>query len=319
MAILGIDISKEFFDATLIDDMEQSYHRQFQNKVTGFEQLQNWLQKYQISNLHVCMEATNIYWEDLAYFLHKQGYQVSVVNPARIKGFAQSQLNRNKTDKLDSQLIATFCKLIKPKLWTPPTPEQKRLRALVRHLQTLKKDLTQHTNRLRDAQDQMVKESLEAIIQMLNTQISSIEQQIEQFIDTHPDLKQKRDLLMTIKGIGAKTATIIIAEMHDLAEYDNARAVAADAGLTPSHHISGTSVKRRPKISKIGKSSVRGALYLPAMTAIRYNPIISAFKERLLKRGKAVKVIIVAAMRKLLHIAFGVLKNGKPFDPNYAN
>lgn len=315
--VLGVDISKKTFDVTLIDEQGRTHYKQFDNTPSGFNQLQGWLNKHQVSQLHACMESTNIYWEDLALFLHQQGYQVSVVNPARIKGFAQSQLQRNKTDKQDSQLIASFCQLTTPKLWTPPTPEQQKLRALVRHLQNLKREVVRHTQRQNDCRAEEVCASLQEIIKTLQNQIITLEQQIETFIEQHPDLKKKQALLMSIKGIGATTANLLLAEMYDLAEYKNARAAAADAGVTPSHHQSGTSIWRRAKMSKVGKSTVRAGLYWPARTAMKYNPIIQVFKERLLKKGKSNKVIIGAAMRKLLHIAFGVLKSGKPFDPAY--
>ena len=144
-----------------------------------------------------------------------------------------------------------------------------------------------------------------------------MEAQIETLFTTHATLNDQRALLMSIKGIGATTATKILAEMYDLDEYLNARAAAADGGLTPCHYESGTSVRRRPRLSKMGKASIRGALYWPAITAMQHNPIIRNLKERLEQKGKHTGVIIGAAMRKLLHLANGVLKNGTPFDPQY--
>jgi transposase len=319
MAILGIDISKKTFDATLINQQGQKHHRPFDNNEKGFKKMQRWLKKHKVIELHACMEATNIYWEELAQFLYDQGYQVSVVNPARIKGFAQSQLRRNKTDKVDSDVVADFCAAIEPKLWRPPSPEHRKLRALVRYQEALQKTLTQQHNRLATCKDPDVLSSLHMLIDTLQTELERLEQQIQSFIDHHPDLKKQQKLLVSIKGIGAKTAIKLIAEMYDLAEYENAQAAAADAGLTPSHHHSGTSVRRKPRLSKVGKASVRGALYWPAITALQHNPIIRALKERLEAKGKCDMVIIGAAMRKLLHIAYGVLKNQTPFDPNYAN
>lgn len=319
MAILGIDISKKKFDATLINDQGQKHHRQFDNNEPGFKHLRRWLKTHKVVELHACMEATNIYWEELAQFLVDQGYQVSVVNPARIKGFAISQLRRNKTDKVDSQVVADFCAALKPTLWRPPSPTQRKLRALVRHQQALHKTLTQQRNRLASCQDDQVRTSLLRLIDTLQAEIQRLEHQIQAFIDQQSELKKQQNLLCSIKGFGSKTATKLLAEMYDLAAYDNAQAAAADAGLTPSQHTSGSSVRRKPKLSKMGKASVRGMLYFPAITALQHNPIIRALKERLEARGKQWKVIVVAAMRKLLHIAYGVLKNETPFDPNYVN
>lgn len=319
MIVLGIDIAKKTFDATLIEDTGRKRSKEFKNNESGFKQLQTWIERYESGQLHVCMEATSIYWEELAEFLHGLGHVVSVVNPARIKGHAMSQLRRSKTDPIDGDVIADFCLTHQPNAWTPPTAEERKLRALVRHLQTLKKTRTQQSNRLSTARDTEVRSSLQTILDTLATEIERIEQRIQDFIEDLPDLKEKQKLLASIQGIGDKTAVHIIAEMYDLEDYKNAKAAAADAGVTTSHFSSGSSVRRRPKMSRMGKASIRGALYLPALTAMRHNPIVRALAERLEAKGKPKKVIIVAAMRKLMHLAYGVLKNKKPFDPNYAS
>jgi transposase len=318
MTILGVDVSKDTIDVTLRDTSKGKEHHQFANNKSGFRALRKWLGQCNISKLHVCMEATNIYWEALASFCYDEGWQVSVVNPVRIKGFAKSQMRRNKTDPEDSDIIADFCALMEPRLWHSPSPEERKLRDLLRHQHALQKTLTQQTNRLHTCQNEVVCNSLHTIIGVLRTEITQVEDKIQSLLQSHPDLKQRFDFLRSIKGIGSKTALFLLAEMHDLANYENARAAAADAGVTPSHYQSGTSVKRRTKISKIGKAGIRAALYWPAITAIQHNPLIKAMAERLKARGKSQKVIIGAAMRKLLHLAYGVLKNQSYFDPYYA-
>ena len=321
MMILGIDIAKDTIDVTLIDNEGNKDHATFKNNKKGFGKLLGWLKKHQveIADLHICMEATNIYWEDLALYLHSKGYKVSVVNPVRVKGFATSQLRRNKTDKEDSEIIADFCGVMKPDAWIPPNDDQRKIRALVRHLEGLKKTLTQQRNRLASCKDDDVKRSLQMVIDVLNKEIASVEQQLKDLIKSKPELKEEYDLLTSVKGFGPQTAYKLMAEMYDLANYESASAAAADAGLNPSHHESGTSIKRKPRLSKIGKSAVRTALYLPALTAIRFNPLIQAFVKRLEAKGKHIMVIIAAVMRKLLHIAYGVLKNRKAFDPEYSH
>ena len=318
---LGIDVSKDTIDVTLIDKEGDKHHATFKNKEKGFKKLIGWLKKYgvEVDNLHICMEATNIYWEDLALYLHSKGYKVSVVNPARIKGFANSQLRRNKTDKQDSEVIADFCAAMGPDEWIPPSDDQRKLRALVRHLEGLKKTLTQQKNRLASCKDKDVKRSLQIVIDALKKEIASVEQQIKDLIKSRTELKEQYDLLTSIKGFGPQTTYKLMAEVYDLANYESASAAAADAGLNPSHHESGSSVKRKPRLSKVGKASVRAALYLPAITAIRYNPLIQVFVKRLEAKGKHTMVIIAAVMRKLLHIAYGVLKNKKAFDPEYSH
>lgn len=317
-AVLGVDIAKDSFDVTLLDEAGRKRRRSGRNKTAGFKQLYVWLQQHTPGQVHVCLEATSVYWEPLAEYLHDQGYQVSVVNPARIKGYSLSQLRRSKTDPLDGDVIADFCRTQQPKLWQPPSPQQRKLRALVRHLQALKKSRTQQQNRLATCRDPEVKASIETILGVIEAEMSQIQQRLRDFFDDQPDLKANKKLLETIPGIGHKTATHILAEMYDLDQYDSAKAAAADAGLTASHYRSGTTVRRRSKMSRMGKAAIRGALHFPAITAIEHNPLVRQLAQRLQARGKHNGVIRVAAMRKLIHLAYGVLKNNQPFDPAFA-
>jgi transposase len=317
MEHLGIDLSKKYFDVTLKKGSGKQVYAQFDNREPGFAKLSKWLAKQQVEELHVCMEATNIYWEALADYLHEQGYIVSVVNPARIKGFAISQLQRNKTDKLDSQVIVTFCELLSPQPWQPPTEAQRKLKRLMRHRQALTKSRTQHLNQLADCQDEEVRASLEVVLATLQSQIDHLNQRISDHIKQDDTLATHKALLLSIKGFGDQTVHLLLAEMYDLADYASARAAAADAGVTPAHYQSGDTIRRKPKMSKVGKAAVRGALFWPAVTAIRHNPIVKALADRLRQRGKSKMCIIGAAMRKLLHIAYGVLKHQTPFDPNF--
>ena len=317
-AFLGVDVAKESLDVTLWDEKERKRRKHLANKPAGFEQLDAWLQRHTEGEVHVCMESTSVYWEELAEYLHQAGYQVSVVNPARIRGYAMSQMRRSKTDPLDGDVIVDFCRSQRPSLWTPPTAEQRQLRALVRHRVALQKSRTQQLNRLATSRDPEVKASLQRLIATLEAEIEGIEARLETFFDEHPPLKAKRDLLTSIPGIGEKTATHILAEMYDLDQYENAKAVAADAGITPSHYRSGTSVRRRSKMSRMGKAAIRGTLHFPAITAIQHNPVVRQLARRLEARGKPPGVIRVAAMRKLMHLAFGVLRHQQPFDPAYA-
>ncbi len=318
MAILGIDVSKNTLDVTLLDEQGQKQAGQFTNTSKGLRALKKWLKKRAGGTLQVCMEATNIYWEACAEFCHQQGWVVSVVNPARIKGFAQSQMRRHKTDREDSDVIADFCAKMHPRQWHPPSPEQRHLRTWVRHQAALQKSLTQQTNRLHTCRTPDIQASLRSIIAALTTEIAQAEAAIQALLQTHETLRRQHDLLVSIKGIGSKTALFLLAEMYALADYESARSAAADASLTPSHHESGSSVKRHPRLSHLGKMGVRAGLYWPAITAMQHNPLVKALADRLEARGKPKKVIIGAAMRKLLHLAYGVLKNQTPFDPTYA-
>jgi len=312
-AIVGIDIGKKELSATLLLGDKET-NGVFRNGTAGFAMLGRWLGKHGVERAHICMEATGTYGEALAQHLHDAGHVVSVVNPARIKGFGQSELSRIKTDKADARLIARFCRAMKPEPWQPPTPEVKELKALVRRLDELKGMLTQEKNRLGSA-DAVVKPSIQDMIELIESRILQVTQQIRDHVDRHPDLRGKRDLLETIPGIGPGTSAMILAEFGDVSRFPDAGSMASFCGLTPRHRQSGTSVHGRSMLSKTGSSRIRKALYMPALAAIRYNPIIRAFRARLLANGKLKMIVVGAVMRKLVYIAYGVLKSGRPFDP----
>jgi transposase len=317
-ATLGIDIAKATFQVALLRQ-DKLRHHTFANTEGGFAQLQAWLTKQSVGRLHACMEATAAYAEPLAHFLHQADHRVSIVNALRIKGFAQSQLQGNKTDKLDATIMARFCATQKPEAWTPPAPEIQRLQALLRRLQALLEMRQQESNRLEQADHQpIIGESVNKIIATLDAEMARLRQMIKDHIDQHPHLKRDHELLLSIPGIGQTTATWLLSEVQ-VHSYSSARQVAAHAGLTPRHHESGQHVGRRTPMSKTGNARLRRALYLPAVVANRHNPIIKAFCERLSQRGKRPMEIIGAAMRKLLHIVYGVLKSGKAFDPSFAS
>ncbi len=315
LGILGIDLAKLSFDVTLRSGAGTEHHATFPNTPAGFTQLAAWLAEHNVTTVHACMEATGAYWEALATWLYAHSHTVSVVNPARIKGYALATMQRNKTDKLDSALIAAFCAKHQPAAWTPPRPEQQELRALVRHRDDLLQTQLQQQNRRRDTTNARVRASLESLLAAINAQLEAVNEQIQAQIAACAQLQAQLALLTSIVGIGAVTAAKILAELRDLETYASAKAAAADVGLTPSHYESGTSVRRRPRMSKIGKADLRAALYLPALTAMRWCPALRTFAERLAARGKPRKVIIGAVMRKLVHICYGVLKHQTPYDP----
>jgi transposase len=315
MDVLGIDLAKLTFDATLLTDGGDQHYHSFPNTPDGFSHLQTWLSEHAVTQVHACMEATNIYYEALAAFLDALGHIVSVVNPARIKGYAQATMQRNKTDKLDSAVIAFFCRTHRPKAWQPLSVEHHHLRALVRHREDLLQTQLQQQNRLRDTTDSLVRASLQAVLDIVSSQLEAVGKELKKHLAAHAELHANVELLTSIVGIGILTAAKLLAEFGDIEQYESAKAAAADAGVTPSHFESGTSVRRRPRLSKMGKAELRKALYWPAITAMRYCPACKAYAERLAGRGKAKKVVIGAMMRKLVHIIYGVLKHRLPYDP----
>lgn len=316
---VGIDVSKERLDVLLLHEANR-VGQHFTNTPTGFSKLDGWLKRrFKPDQVHICLEATGPYGEALADFLFAQGYTVSVVNPARIKGYADRQMQRNKTDKLDAALIADFCRTQQPAAWTPPRPEVRQLQQWVRHLDDLLQMRQQAKNRLGlPGQSQPVTDHLHAQITFLDQQIREAKQAISDLLNHHPDLKRQQDLLLSIPGLGELTIGKLIAECRDLRAFRDVRQLVAFAGLNPRQHVSGSSIHWKPSISRTGSASLRAALYMPALTAMRYNPVLHVFAERLRARGVTGKALVVAVMRKLLHLVFGVLKSGQPFAPHWA-
>jgi len=264
---------------------------------------------------HLCMEATGAYGRGLARYLWQQQLLVSVVNPAQIHAFGKTELTRAKTDKADARLIARYCRMHRPPAWVPPADEIVALQALVRRLEDLRALQNMESNRLESAEGP-ARTSVESVLEFITQQIQIVRLQIEIHIDNHPDLKKQQDLLSSIPGIGDDTAATLLAFLSPLDRFHSVKQVVAYAGLNPSIRQSGQWAGKTP-IAKAGDALLRKALYLPAVTAKRFNPVISAFCDRLLLNGKRPMQVVVAAMRKLLHLAFGVLKSGKPFDPEF--
>jgi transposase len=317
---LGIDIAKHTYQVTLMTSDGAGIQRcEFANEVGKFKKLTNWLKRLGIGNaadVHACMEATGLYGEALGDFLHQAGYAVSVVNPLRIKSYAKSKLARNKTDALDADLIADFCRTQTPEVWTPSAPEVRQLQALVRQYEALQSMRQQEVNRLdngRGRADPNLKPMLHAHVKFMDKQLEQLDALISQHIDQHPSLKHDAELLDSIPGIGTITAAKLLSE--DLRRFDDTRAVSAYAGVNPVIVQSGKSIHRRSRLSKLGSASLRKALYMPAISAKRWNPVVKAFCQNLADSGLNKMQVIGAAMRKLLCIAFGVLKSDKPFDP----
>ncbi len=315
MDILGIDISKDHFHAALFCEAGGSGKKSFPNSEAGFKQLDSWLHNRHIGLLHACMEATGPYWEALALHLSDTGHRVSVVNPSRTRSYARSELLRTKNDAVDAALIARFCRAQNPLPWTAPTPEMRRLQGLARHLEHLKTTCAHEMARLQlPGLPDTVQVSIRGVVTALEAEIAHIEDEIRRHVDGHPDLREKHQLLTSIPGIADITAFSILAEVPDLENFTSAKAVAAYAGLSPAERQSGTSLRPRSHLCKTGNARLRKTLFFPAMAAMRFNPALRAFAERMRANGKAKMVVLAAVMRKLLVLAYGVLKSRQAFD-----
>jgi transposase len=310
--ILGIDIGKADFHCSLLEG-DRARSNSFPNSKLGFEKLAAWLHNRKAEHVHACLESTGGWSEDLGAYLTELGHAVSIVNPLAIKSFGQSELSRTKTDKADAALIARYCSAMKPRLWEPPSPSQRRLQRLGRRRVALDAMRVQEVNRLQGPGVDEVRTSLEKTIAFLEREIDEIDAEMKATINDDPTMRGKRELLESIPGIGERVAATLLGELPHLAEFRNAKALAAFVGLCPREFRSGTSV-RTSWLSKIGNSHVRRVMFMPAITAMRWNPVLAAFAARLRANGKRPKQVIAAVMRRLLVLAYGVLKSAQPFD-----
>jgi len=316
---VGIDLAKSKFDVALIADSAEPQtpkRKVLQNNNSGFTKLLTWMDRRATGEIHVCMEATGTYFEDLATFLVSHNIKVSVVNPSCIASYARSCSLRNKTDAADAYVIADYARAKHPSPWTPPSPASKELRELMRRLSALEQSRQDEQNRLTaGVSSAVVRSSIKKSIQFLDKQIKQLQELIRQHIDSDPGLREDLELLVSIVGIGEKTAATILGELPDHSNFRSAKQVSAYAGACPRQYQSGSSVRGRTHMCKIGNGRLRRALYFPAMVAAQHNPIVKDLYERLIAAGKNKKCALGAAMRKLLHIIFGVLRTRRAFDP----
>lgn len=320
---IGIDIAKATLAVAIYDEVQDTYiYAEFDNDLKGFKSLLNWLKVNQALGCLACLEATGTFGDAVAKFLHINEFNISIVNPRRIKAYRQSCGKRHKTDREDAKLIAHFAAKQGKSLtlWEPLEPHLEELQALNRRLKALKADQTREKNRLSSAKHApAIYKSIENHLAYLEQAIADLQKAIDDFIDSDPDLREKRELLTSIPGIGKITAAGFLAEVPDVSRFKSANQLATFAGLTPRIEESGIDVNKQARMSKIGSKHLRTIFYMPSRSAKIYNPIIVNLVTRLEEKGKGYKTIRGAVMRKLLHLAYGVLKTGQPFDPNFVN
>lgn len=315
--VVGIDVSKKTLDVCAIYD-DKIRKKSFANTESGFKKLISWTSELGMVDPHICLEATGCYSEPLADFLFNAGYKISVVNPLPIKAFRMSQMIRQKTDRSDCEVIAKFCLQNDPRYWKPKSQTGKELHEINCRLDSLKMELNRLNNQLEKSySNEKVKTSIGEEMDFIKNQIKTLENEAEQIISQNEKLKRNFEIITSIQGVGSKLALAILADA-DFERFQNGRQYAAFAGVTPSHFQSGTSVKRKSQISRMGSPNLRKILYMNALVVKNRNGNFSDFVERLQKKGKPAKVIIVAIMRKLMNIIYGMLKNDQKFDKSLA-
>jgi transposase len=325
MFYLGMDVAKAKLDCCLLLDevSDKRKTKVVKNIQSGIVDLLAWVAKQNVSpeELHVVMEATGVYHEQAAMALADVGVMVSIINPAQVKDFGRGLAVRTKTDGVDSFVLARYGALLKPAAWTPPAPEARMLQALLARRDAIAQDLQRERNRQEkaDATDTpaRIRQSLSDSIEFLTRQLVQLQQDIDQHIDRHTGLKDDLALLQSIPAVGPQVGNNMLAVMHSH-DFGSAEQLAAYLGLVPVERQSGSSVLGRARLSKAGPARIRAVLYMAAVVATRCNPHVKAVYERLLARGKSKMSALGAAMRKLVHLCFGVIKTRKPYQHNYA-
>ena len=293
-------------------------HR-FANDPKGFATRLPWLRRHRVER--VVLEATGVYHLDLALALHADdALPVMVLNPKAAKHFAQASGTRTKTDAVDAAVLAQFAQSMPFEPWQPPRPGVLALRACARRLAALTQQRARAKNQLHalastDATPTFILEDAQLSITQLEAQIKTLEARTLALIQADEDLNRHYALLLSIKGVGDKSAIQLLGELLVLPDDLRAKQWVAMAGLDPRHHESGTSVDKPARISKAGNRALRTALFMPAMCAIRHVPQVKAYAEHLVQRGLRRIQALCAVMRKLLHAIHGMWKSLAPFDP----
>jgi transposase len=313
-------VAKDRLDACLLEPQGRAKTAAFPNDPRGHAALLAWADRHAAgTGLHFCLEATGPYSDPPATALADAGRRVSVANPARVKAHAAAGGQGNKTDPADARAIAAFARDRNPPAWRPPAPEVRELQGLVRRRDDLREMAAREKGRLDSpARTRAARQSIARAVKFLEREADRMQAQADALIAAAPALKADRDLLASIPGIGAQTASTVLAELPPVERLPSAQSAAAYAGLAPREFRSGASVRRRTRLRKAGNARLRKALYLPPRTAIRFTPLLRGFFGRLVAAGKPKMRAVGACMRKLAMLCYGVLKTRRAFDPEWS-
>jgi transposase len=326
MQFIGIDVSKKHLHLSWLRDPERGLVRPkaVDNTPAGHAQVLAWAARNAgVAATELCfvLEATGVYHEAVALYLHQAGARVTVANPLHIKRFAESHGIKTKNDRHDGRMLALYGHARRPAPWQPPPPPVRELCALLVRLQALEEDRQREANRLEKAQvgaaPRAVLDSLQEMLATLDAQIAALSQRIDEHLAGSPELQAHRERLLSIPGVGTKLSARFLA-LFAAKDFRTGKQAAAFLGLVPVETQSGTSVHARPRLAKNGDPRWRARLFLPAMVAAQHNPDVRALYQRLLAAGKCKMSALGAAMRKLVQIAFGVFRHAKPYHAQCA-
>lgn len=309
--VTGIDCSKDYFDIAVLKENKAVFSGRFDNNKKGFEEMLS-----HVLGTHVTMEATGPYYFQLARFIHEQGVKVSVVNPLCVRRFAQMRMSRAKTDKKDARLIAEFTAMTSPKEWGLPSREAQRIRNLETYVDGLKGRRQSLGNQFHAFEaagtlEEGLHGEIKSELDSYDARIVEKEKEMEALIsENYRGLSRN---LRSIPGIGPRSASLLITLTDGFSMFEGYRQLISYFGLAPRIHESGSSVRGKSRICKMGMGTVRKVLYMAATSAIRCNKACRDLYERLRAKGKPHKVALIAAVNKLIKQAFAIAKSGKPY------
>lgn len=313
--VTGIDCSKDYFDIAVLKEGKLTYKSRFTNNLQGFMDMLP-----HVLDSHVVMEATGPYYFQLARFVHDSGVRVSVVNPLIIRRYAQMRMSRAKTDRKDAMVIAEFAQMTSPKLWTPPTEEIQKIRNLETYLECLKQRRQMLSNQLHAFEsagtiEQLLYNEIKEEVESYDKRIKDKECEIEKLI--RQNYAEMAVNMRSIPGIGPRSVSMLIIATDGFAMFENYKQVISYFGLAPRIYESGTSVKGKGHICKMGMGQIRKVLYMAATSAIRCNKACKELYERLRGKGKPYRVALIAAVNKLIKQVFAIAKSGEPYKTQF--
>ena len=322
--IIGIDVSKLSLDCAWLRNLDQNKakRKRVENSPQDFKALLTWAQDVSglaANELRFVVEPTGIYHEFLVQFLNQHQATIYLVNPSMVRKFAAGMGILSKNDLIDADMLTRYGLLRRNLLpYQPEAQEISDLKSLLNRLDTLERDLRRELNRQEKVSKsstihRLEKQSIRRTVRYLEAEIKRFKKHIGEAIKSTASLQKDYELLLTIPGIGARTAWAMLVTLRSR-RFASAPEVASFLGLNPIEKQSGTTRHRRPRLSKAGNGRFRQALYFPAMVATRKNPDIKAQYDRLLAADKTKMCALGAAMRKLVHICYGVLKHQRPYE-----
>lgn len=315
---VGIDMAKDSFDAA-IQAGGRVNRGHFKNGVQGFHQFHQWLRKHDVREATMWMEATGRYHEALATWFCERNFMVMVANPKAVRDFAKSRMNHHKTDSADALILLEFGESNPKKVskWKPKTTARLELRDIMLEIDGLQKMVGQERNRLKcGLYAPFVAEVIKEHMAYLKGRIEILRNKAIDLINEDAVLSTVYERLLSMKGIGVVTAVILVAKI-DFADFSNGRQLVKYAGVDPTEWRSGTSVKRNTRISRQGHSSIRTALFYPALAAIRHDPETKAFAKSMEERGKQKMVIVCAVMARMLRTAYALVRDERNYTANF--